>query len=107
MANKTIWKAVLNDEGVPQFPAGAYGRIRLWIESEPPEPTDFWILIGDYDVTDTAKFKTVKSKDSKKVDDKVNAIFKRAKVGWKNYDKNNSVHMDIHVPKELIDGYAD
>lgn len=107
MADKMIWKAVLNDEGAPQFPKGAYGHIRLWIEGEKPIPTDTWILIGNFDSDTKKSLKSIVSKDTDSVDLRMNKIFKRAKVELKQYGGNRTFHMDIHVPRELIDGYSD
>lgn len=106
MANKMIWKAVLNDEGVPQFPEGAYGHVRLWIEGEKPIPTDYWILIGDFDSNTKKLMKSIASRDTDILDSRINKIFKQAKVELKSYGKNRTFHMDIHVSEDLINGYS-
>jgi len=107
---KRIKKLSQDKEGRWDFPEGSYGHIRLWVEGDPPTPTDYWLLIGDYETTGTAKakqFKSVNKSDEEKLDTKMNKIFKQAKAELKHYGKGKSFHMDVQVPKELIDGYAD
>jgi len=103
-----LCNAIIDKGGSTEFPVPAYGSVRLWIEGDPPIPTDWWILIGDYESTVSLTLKTIVSKDVLTLDSKIKAILDRAKVTLEDFglDKKKVFHMDIHVPRELIDGYA-
>ncbi len=100
--NNLILEPKFLEDSIP-----VYGKIRLWIDTKPPKPTDTWIIVGDFTITDIASLKEVKTIDATAFDEKIKAILDRAGVNLKDYDGRKSFHMDIKVPKRMIDGYAD
>lgn len=122
--NKYLWKAILNDERAPVFPARAYIRIRLWVEGDKPEATDFWILIGEFDPGEPGLI-GIQDADLEKLDFYIRKTFALYHADIESYgrktvqkvmpgskgkrvsvDQVRTVHVDMHIPKELIDGYA-
>jgi len=100
--HKAVIKLCKTEE---DYPANTVGTIRLWIEGNPPTPTDLHIFIGDYIVSSK---EAVMSKDFFVLDDRIKKILDYSKVKLSDYgqDKRRSFHMDIKAPKELIDGYT-
>jgi hypothetical protein len=84
-----------------------YGQIRLWIEGDPPKPTPYWLIIGDFALNDSPRLLRPKLVDANTVTAKRDAIFAKSKVQLSDYSiaKRRSFHMDIHVTQAFIDGY--
>ena len=88
-------------------PIEGHGRIRLWVEGKPPKPTDIWIVIRDDQLTPIADAKSLTEAHDKDIDAKLMAILEARGLKMDDYGKGRSFHMDIQVPKEIADAYAD
>lgn len=85
-----------------------YGQIRMWIEGDPPTPTDIWIVVGDFQLSDDAILQDIKTKDRSMFNSKIQAILNRAKITLNEYGiaTRRSFHMDIQVPLQVINAYT-
>jgi hypothetical protein len=80
-----------------------YGQVRLWAEGK---PTNIWIAIGDYAIAVCSELQAIKEKDIPELENRVQQCLDRAGVKLAYYGKHRSFHVDIHVPKEVVDGYT-
>ena len=94
--------ADIDSLGVP-----IYGLVRLWTDDEPAVPSDKYIVFGDF-TGQESKLLGIVSTDEIVFDVKIKDIMDRSKVNLNDYGslKKKSFHMDIKVPKAVIDGYT-
>jgi len=86
-----------------------YGQIRLWVEGDPPTPTDYYVVIGDFKVNQSERLIKINPGDLSHIDIKLNDLMDRVNVQLDDYgiDLKKSFCCDIKIPQELIDGYTE
>lgn len=108
MANWVIKKQIPQADGTQGFfdVEGVFGKIRLWEVGNPPVPTDYYILIGDFS---PMVGKNIKLSDRTLMNTEMEKIFTKIKGSITNYSvaKRRAFNMDIKIPKVIIDSYKE
>ena len=79
------------------------GIIRLVVDSDPPVPTDLYILLGEFpsDSGELRKAQDITLFDKKLVDD-----MKRVRMKLSDYNLNRKFYTALRVPQIVIDKYT-
>lgn len=82
----------------------AYISIRLWIEGDPPIPTEWWVIVGDFALADSARLQSVKLQDVQTIEVERDKILANIRRTISDYGpiKKRSLRMDVKVPARLI-----
>lgn len=89
------------EKEVPEVLGDIWGKIRLW-EKESGKPSDVWVILGEHAPAASVKLGTLQVADRTAVDAELAKYVELDRYG---ISKHRRFHVDIKVPKALIDKY--